>query len=166
MLIRPFEPDDLANVVALNNASVPDVNELSEDDVLRLVGLSDAALVAEVDGAFAGFCWVMGPGLPYESLNYVWFSQHYTEFVYLDRIAVHPHYRRYGIGSAFYSELARMFVATRPVMLCEVNLRPRNETSLRFHERVGFREVGRQDTDDGKKTVSLLAWTLSEAQLG
>jgi predicted GNAT superfamily acetyltransferase len=166
VLIRPFEPDDLANVVALNNASVPDVNELSEDDVLRLVGLSDAALVAEVDGAFAGFCWVMGPGLPYESLNYVWFSERYPNFVYLDRIAVHPHFRRYGVGSAFYSELARRFAGTRPVMLCEVNLRPRNETSLRFHERVGFREVGQQDTDGGAKTVSLLAWSLSEDQAG
>ncbi len=166
MLIRPFEPDDLANVLALNNASVPDVNELSEDEVLRLAGLSDVALVAEVDGGFAGFCWVMGPGLPYESLNYVWFSERYTEFVYLDRIAVHPHFRRYGVGSAFYSELARRFAGTRPVMLCEVNLRPRNETSLRFHERVGFREVGQQDTDGGAKTVSLLAWSLSEDQAG
>ena len=166
MLIRPFEPDDLANVLALNNASVPDVNELSEDEVLRLAGLSDAALVAEVDGGFAGFCWVMGPGLTYESLNYVWFSERYPNFVYLDRIAVHPHFRRYGVGSAFYSELARRFAATRPVMLCEVNLRPRNETSLRFHERVGFREVGQQDTDGGAKTVSLLAWSLSEDQAG
>jgi predicted GNAT superfamily acetyltransferase len=166
VLIRPFEPDDLANVVALNNASVPDVNELSEDEVLRLAGLSDVALVAEVDGGFAGFCWVMGPGLPYESLNYVWFSERYPNFVYLDRIAVHPHFRRYGVGSAFYSELARRFAGTRPVMLCEVNLRPRNETSLRFHERVGFREVGQQDTDGGAKTVSLLAWSLSEDQAG
>ena len=166
MLIRPFEPDDLANVLALNNASVPDVNELSEDEVLRLAGLSDAALVAEVDGGFAGFCWVMGPGLPYESLNYAWFSERYPNFVYLDRIAVHPHFRRYGVGSAFYSELARRFAGTRPVMLCEVNLRPRNEASLRFHERAGFREVGQQDTDGGAKTVSLLAWSLSEDQAG
>ena len=63
--------------------------ELSEDD---------AALVAEVDGRFAGFCWVMRPGQSYASENYVWFSQQYDDFVYLDRIAVLPDYRRYGIG--------------------------------------------------------------------
>lgn len=166
MHIRPFQPDDLPAVLALNNACVPDVNELDEQGVLRLVDMTDAALVAEVDGAFAGFCWVMGPGLAYESLNYVWFSERYDQFVYLDRIAVHPQFRRYGVGSAFYTELQRMFGATRPVLLCEVNLRPRNETSLRFHERVGFREVGQQDTDGGEKTVSLLAWRLAEDQLG
>lgn len=166
MHIRPFQPDDLPAVLSLNNDSVPDVNELDEQGVLRLVAMADAALVAEVDGEFAGFCWVMGAGVPYESLNYTWFSERYDEFVYLDRIAVHPRFRRFGVGSAFYRELQRMFVATRPVLLCEVNLRPRNETSLRFHERVGFREVGQQDTDGGAKTVSLLAWTLAEAQLG
>ena len=29
-----------------------------------------------------------------------------------------------------------------PVLLCEVNVRPRNDVSLAFHESVGFREVG------------------------
>jgi predicted GNAT superfamily acetyltransferase len=164
--IRAYRPDDLAAVLALNNASVPDVNELDEPEVARLVALADAALVAEVDGGFAGFCWVLGPGRPYASLNYTWFSARYDDFVYLDRIAVHPHYRRYGVGSALYAELASMFTGRRPVLLCEVNLRPRNETSLRFHERVGFREVGQQDTDGGAKRVSLLAWALEEDRAG
>jgi predicted GNAT superfamily acetyltransferase len=42
------------------------------------------------------------------------------------------------------------------VLCCEVNVRPRNDVSLEFHHTVGFREVGQQDTDGGKKTVSLL----------
>jgi predicted GNAT superfamily acetyltransferase len=158
--IRPYRPDDLAAVLALNNASVPDVNELAGPDVARLTGIADAALVAEVDGGFAGFCWVLGPAQPYESLNYAWFSARYDDFVYLDRIAVHPYYRRYGVGSALYAALVTTFAGRRPVLLCEVNLRPRNETSLRFHERLGFREVGQQDTDGGAKRVSLLALPL------
>jgi predicted GNAT superfamily acetyltransferase len=32
-----------------------------------------------------------------------------------------------------------------------------NEGSLRFHHRIGFVEVGQQDTDGGTKRVSLLA---------
>jgi predicted GNAT superfamily acetyltransferase len=47
-----------------------------------------------------------------------------------------------------------------PVLFCEVNVRPRNETSLAFHEAIGFREVGQQDTDGGTKRVSLLALDL------
>ena len=36
-------------------------------------------------------------------------------------------------------------------------MKPRNDGSLRFHHRIGFTEVGQQDTDGGKKRVSLLA---------
>lgn len=96
--IRTFAAHDVEPVLALNNASVPELNELDAAEVARLAALAEAALVAEVDGSFAGFCWVIGPAQPYASLNYGWFSRQYDEFVYLDRIAVHPHFRRYGIG--------------------------------------------------------------------
>ena len=158
--LRPFAIDDVPSVLALNNANVPELNELDAAEVQRLAGLAASALVAEVDGEFAGFCWVLGPGQPYDSLNYRWFSARYTEFVYLDRIAIHPNFRRHGIGRACYEQLAREFSATTPVLLCEVNVRPLNERSLRFHQSLGFAEVGQQDTDDGRKTVSLLALSL------
>jgi len=158
--LRPFALHDVAAVLTLNNASVPELNELDAPEVARLAGLAARALVAECDGAFAGFCWVLGPGQPYDSLNYRWFSARYESFVYLDRIAVHPDFRRYGIGRSFYGELVREFASVCPVLLCEVNVRPMNEGSLRFHHSLGFGEVGRQDTDDGRKTVSLLALQL------
>ena len=160
MIIRPLAHHDLDDVLALNNASVPAVNELDAPEVARLASLAEAALVAEVEGRFAGFCWTLGPGQPYASLNYAWFSARYTDFTYLDRIAVADEFRRFGVGRALYAELVRRFTGTRPVILCEVNVRPRNEVSLRFHEGLGFREVGQQDTDGGTKTVSLLELAL------
>lgn len=159
--IRPFAAHDVEHALALNNANVPELNELDAPEVARLAALAEAALVAEVDGSFAGFCWVIGPAQPYGSLNYGWFSRQYEEFVYLDRIAVLPDFRRYGIGRSFYETLVEQFRGTWPVLLCEVNLRPRNDASLRFHHSIGFREVGQQETDGGKKTVSLLALPLS-----
>ena len=109
VLVRGFEPRDVAAVLDLNNANVPALNELDAAEVTRLAGIADAALVAEVDGRFAGFCWVLSPGKEYGSLNYGWFSRNFSDFVYLDRIAVAPEFRRYGIGRAFYQELVERF---------------------------------------------------------
>lgn len=158
--IRPFAIHDVPAVLELNNANVPELNELDAAEVTRLAGIADAALTAEVNGAFAGFCWVLSPGKPYGSLNYGWFSRHYTDFVYLDRIAVLPEYRRFGIGRAFYAELVARFTGVWSMIACEVNIRPYNERSLKFHHSIGFREVGQQETDGGNKTVSLLSLPL------
>ena len=59
------------------------------------------------------------------------------------------------------AELERRIAGSTPWLLCEVNVRPLNAGSLRFHHRIGFTEVGQQDTDGGRKTVSLLAKPLS-----
>ena len=158
--IRETIADDLPAALALNNESVPALNELDSKEIERLLGMSSLALTAEVDGAFAGFCITFPPGVDYASLNYGWFSRNYDDFVYLDRIAVDPAYRRYGIGRGFYERVVERFTGVYPHLLCEVNVRPRNEASLLFHHSIGFREVGQQDTDGGNKTVSLLALKL------
>ena len=160
--IRETISDDLAAALELNNRSVPALNELDAAEIERLLGMAALALTAEVDGQFAGFCITFPPGVDYASLNYGWFSRQYSEFVYLDRIAVHSDFRRFGIGRGFYAALVEQFNSTHPVLLCEVNVRPRNEASLLFHHSIGFREVGQQDTDGGNKTVSLLALPLDE----
>ncbi|MEX1106856.1 MAG: GNAT family N-acetyltransferase [Ilumatobacteraceae bacterium] len=159
-MIRNLTTDDLAAALALNNVNVPAVNELDHAEIARLLGMSLVSLAAEVDGAFAGFCITFAPGVDYASLNYGWFSRNYMEFAYLDRIAVDVSFRRYGIGRAFYAELRERLTGRAPVLLCEVNVRPRNDASLEFHQSIGFREVGQQDTDGGNKTVSLLELAL------
>lgn len=167
VLVRTFEEGDIADALALNNASVPDLNELDEAAMRRLLAMSDTALVAETEPAddagparFAGFCWVMRPGADYASENYVWFSQQYPDFVYLDRITVMPDCRRLGAGRAMYADLVQRYTGVAPVLTCEVNLVPRNDTSLRFHVGLGFVEVGQQHTGGGAKQVSLLALQL------
>jgi predicted GNAT superfamily acetyltransferase len=160
--IRPLRTSDLDAVLALNNANVPAVSGL---DRAELAGLTSISLVAEVETGFAGFCMVMPPGVDYASLNYAWFSSHagdlgHRTFAYLDRIAVAPGARRQGVGRALYADLVDRLTGTVPVLFCEVNVRPRNDTSLAFHATIGFHEVGQQDTDGGAKRVSLLALEL------
>jgi uncharacterized protein len=158
MLIRPLSSDDLPTVLRLNNAAIPAVSEADLAKLELLVAQSCLSLVAEHDGRVVGFCINFAPGADYASVNYLWFCERYTEFVYLDRIAVDETARNMGIGAALYTAVEAAIVGT-PQLFCEVNLRPRNDGSLRFHERLGFVEVGQQETDYGI-LVSMLAKNL------
>lgn len=162
MIIRPMTTADLPAAVLLNNAAVPALSEADESKMTSLLAQARLSLVAEHEGIVVGFCINFGPGAPYASVNYRWFCERYDDFVYLDRIAVAEHARNMGIGAALYNAVQDE-VAGTPWLFCEVNLRPRNDGSLRFHERIGFVEVGQQETDYGF-LVSMLAKDLRDAR--
>jgi len=156
MLLRPYSPADLGVVHAINQAEAPAVGSVTPDEFAHVAAQSAIALVAVDDDsdAVAGFCLVLAPGAEYASGNYAWFSDRYDDFVYLDRIAIAPAFQRRGIGRAMYAEVDRLARELRPdaTDFClEVNLRPRNDGSLAFHDRLGFTEVGQRETDYGAR---------------
>ena len=162
MLIRDYRPADLDAVHAINQAEVPAVGSVTDAELTHIVGESSIALVADLDGVVGGFCLVLPPGADYGSANYAWFSERYTDFVYLDRVAIAPQFQRRGIGRSLYAEVERLTSERRPTadhFTLEVNLRPRNDQSLAFHAGLGFVEVGRRETDYGV-TVAMLAKSL------
>lgn len=154
-LVAPMRPDELEIVRNLNNAALPAVNELSDAALASLVREAELALTLRQDGALGGFLIAFAPGSDYASPNYRWFSDRYPDFLYVDRIVVAPQARGQGLGRALYRAVFDQ-AAGRP-LCCEVNLRPPNESSLRFHHSLSFREVGRQETEGGEKEVALLA---------
>lgn len=165
MLLREYRHDDLDTIHAINEGEVPAVGTETPEALAHIAAESVIALVAEVDGVVAGFCMVLPPGADYASGNYQWFAERYDEFVYLDRIAIPPAYQRRGLGAALYAEVERLAterLPSAPWFTLEVNLRPRNDTSLAFHDRLGFVEVGRRETDYGA-LVSLMAKPLGAA---
>lgn len=157
--MRAYRPDDLAVVHAINQAQVPAVGTELIDDLGHIGDESLIALVAELDGEIAGFCFVLAPGADYDSINYLWFSERYDDFVYLDRVAISPDFQRRGLGRSMYAEVERLAAERRPMatdFTLEVNLEPRNDQSLAFHAELGFVEVGQQRTNYGT-LVSLMA---------
>jgi predicted GNAT superfamily acetyltransferase len=158
MPVRLLTPNDLDRVLAINQSGVPGVGTIEATQLAHLVDESSMALVATVDDPtgemVAGFCLVLRPGADYGSVNYRWFSEHYDDFVYLDRVAIAPEFQGRGLGRALYDEVERR--ADAAWFTLEVNLRPRNDGSLAFHDRLGFVEVGQQETDYGH-LVSLMA---------
>ena len=152
---RTIEDADLDDVLELNQAHVPAVGSLDRDRLAQLVAQAETAVIAEERSALAGFVIALPPGVDYTSPNYRWFSDRYEDFVYVDRVAVSSEHQRAGVGQLLYDQVEACTDA--PLFCCEVNLRPRNDASLRFHERRGFEPVGEQDTDGGAKRVLLFA---------
>src|SRR5690606_34433974 len=132
----------------------------SRDELAHLVGISIVRLVVD-DGEVGGFVLALPPGLDYASENYRWFSERSQDWLYVDRIVLAPRLRGRGIGPILYDAvLAAARAAGRRGVTCGVNLRPPNPGSLAFHRRLGFREVGRQETKGGENQVALLAITV------
>lgn len=155
--IRPYDPADLAALVAINDAAYPAVPVTPPEELAELFAMSRVALVAD-DGEPAGFLVALGPGQSYASENYAWFSARSRDFLYVDRIVLAERLRGRGVGPRLYAgaeDAARADGATE--ITCEVNLRPANPGSLAFHSRLGFVEVGRQETKGGTTEVALLA---------
>lgn len=156
VVIRDITFEDHDSVLRMNEEAIPAVSKASADHMAWLISVSCYPRVATIDMEIVGFLLGLPPGVEYTSENYRWFISRYQDFVYVDRVVVAASARGNGVGKRFYEDLFEFSRARAPVILCEVNLNPRNEGSLRFHERFGFEEVGRQDTEGGAKRVSLL----------
>ena len=139
----------LDQVLALNNANTPAVSELTEEELrFDLEHCLYPLMITDVrNDELVAFCVTFGPGAPYQSSNYKWFSDRYENFVYLDRIAVASDHQNQGLGAALYETLEEKMIADQSttVLACEVNLQPANPGSLRFHHRLGFEEVGQHE---------------------
>jgi uncharacterized protein len=157
--LRRIRTDDHEQVLALNAANVVKLAPMDEARLLELEGMADRFDVVEVDGEFGGFVITFAPGTAYDSDNYRWFTERYDgHFYYLDRIVLADDHRRQGLGSFVYDELEQ--VARRYGRLTlEVNLVPRNDASLTFHDRRGYVEVGQ--LGDQSHLVSLMEKHLS-----
>ena len=154
--IREPVASDIAWMTALNNAAVPAVNTLSEEAMAALLDACCFARVMSRDGE--GLALLIGfdqTGI-YDSLNFQWFKARYEGFLYVDRIVVDDRTRGEGLGAKLYHAYFAEAEARGLPVTCEVNERPPNPGSMRFHERAGFKVVGRQDTEGGAKSVALL----------
>lgn len=159
--MQTITPQDIAPLLALNNAAVPHVNELETDAFQAIVGEAAVAVKAvDANGGVAGFVLALLPGKRYASDNYAWFCANMAKdgFLYVDRIVVDPTRRRSGAARALYEHVfAEAVRLGAPRVTCEVNVRPPNPTSMAFHEALGFAGVGEIEPNGGSKRVRLLA---------
>ena len=165
-------------VLRLNNGNVPAVSYMDRAELEVDLALAQHALVIGADtvddtvddtvndtvdstanDTVAGFCTTFSSGLPQDlGVNYAWFAARYPSFVYLDRVVIDEPFRSNGLGQLLYGEVEQRIrnEGRTNLFTCEVNLQPRNEGSLRFHARLGFTQVGEQESKPGL-IVAMLA---------
>ena len=152
---------DHAEVLELNEAAVPHVNSVNAEVLEDLAQQAFYFRLIRAEGLLGGFLLALAEEARYGSPNFTWFQARYERFAYIDRVVVNPALRRAGIARLLYEDLERAATTERELLACEVNIRPPNPGSVAFHERMGFREVGQQDTEDGAKRVSLMTKRLT-----
>lgn len=154
--IRDALPEDSDGVVALNDAAVQHTSAMDAERLASLAALAWYFRVIAVDGMLAGFLLAMREHADYRNENFAFFASRFQRFLYVDRIVIEPNYSELRLGSLFYQDIFRAAKAENiPHIVCEYNIQPPNEPSRRFHDKFGFKEIGTQWLDGGRKKVSL-----------
>jgi hypothetical protein len=158
MLIRDACAEDFGAIVTLNEREVQQTSAMDLQRLQELADLSSYFRVAETNGRVAAFLLAMREGAPYLNDNYGWFANRFPQFFYVDRIVVGADFAGRKIGSLLYEDL---FDCARTeginTIMCEYNVEPPNPASKQFHDKFGFKELGRQWVAGGSKLVSLQA---------
>ena len=104
VLKEPYLSSDLEEILAINQANIPEVGSVS--DMGRLKSLLDwsSHLIVIRKDEIAGFIILMREGQNYDSLNYDFFNSRDYPFLYVDRIAIKDGHRRKGLGRKIYEK--------------------------------------------------------------
>ena len=157
MQIRRITDEDRPFVLECNRVNVEVLSPMDETRLEYFREKSEMFRVVTIEGKPAAFLIALREGLDdYTSENYIWFTKQYEKFLYVDRVVIDERFRGRGIGRRLYEEVADHARSTDvPVMTAEIDIRPYNEPSLKFHESMGFHEVGQQVIRGGEIEVSL-----------
>lgn len=164
MTIRPYRDSDLDRLYAANVASVPGVGAATRAELASWIAMSTCLVSVDEPDQALGFITLIKPGTEaYESANLRWFEDYQSNtgksVIYVDRIALLPEARGQRLGEALYRAAFEHF-AGHDEIGCEVNTLPPNPGSHRFHQRLGFVEVGKQVFNPGEKAVMYYARAL------
>ena len=134
---------ELDNIYKINQANVPEVGSIANvSEFQKLLFMGSFNLIAKIDDEVIGYIVCFRDKSAYGSINYKFFSETISKFLYIDRIAIKDTYRHQGIGKKIYEQVFNKANELGLPVVCEVNTRPLNEPSLKFHRKLGFTECG------------------------
>ena len=144
-----YDENYVSDIYIINQDNVPKVGSLdSIDQQKKLLSVSSYHSILLEDDELIGFAICFRESRPYWSENYKYFENKLDRFLYVDRIAIRNEYRRQGHAKRMYEDIFDFAGQDGLIVTAEVNTKPANEGSIRFHEYMGFKEVGARSFDD------------------
>ena len=155
-IIKKVDKKDFLEIIKINEAAIPAVNSVTETEFDWFYKHSIYFKKAIKIDRIIGFLLVLPSNLNYRSPNYQWFSNHYKNFAYIDRVVISKNYKNNGIGTSLYLDLEKFLCHSKSLIACEFNLKPVNKESKNFHIKLNYEHVGTQFTENNRKQVSLM----------
>ena len=144
-----YDENYVSDIYIINQDNVPKVGSLdSIDQQKKLLSVSSYHSILLKDHELIGFAICFRESRPYWSENYKYFENKLDRFLYVDRIAIRSEYRRQGHAKRMYEDIFDFAGQDGLIVTAEVNTKPANQGSIRFHEYMGFKEVGARSFDD------------------
>ena len=144
-----YDENHVSDIYSINQDNVPEVGSLdSLDQQRKLLSISSYHSILLEENELIGFSICFRESRPYWSENYKYFEDKLDRFLYIDRIAIRSEYRRQGHAKRMYEDIFNFASQDDLIVTAEVNTKPANQVSLRFHEYMGFKEVGARSFDD------------------
>ena len=144
-----YDENYVSDIYSINQDNVPEVGSLNSiDQQKKLLSVSSYHSILLEDDELIGFAICFRESRPYWSENYKYFENKLDRFLYVDRIAIRNEYRRQGHAKRMYEDIFNFAGQDGLTVTAEVNTKPANQGSIRFHEYMGFKEVGMRSFDD------------------
>lgn len=125
--------------------------ETSSLDEARFESLIHQAYMAIGGATGEALLLAFGPDSPYDGQHFQWFRARFKGFIYIDRIIIDPDCRGHGLARQLYGQLIETARAEGfQSLVCEVNIKPMNQASIDFHEKMGFDPLAENIISDNK----------------
>jgi len=154
---KRIRPENYDFILSLNEQNIEVLSPIFKGELCFFERTADLFELVCIDGLPVGFCIALREDIKeYDLRCYRWFRERYPKYLYIDRIVVSEKYRRLGIGKRIYNIIFNQawkngvkFVAAG------ITTAPYNESSLKFHQALGFSEVGEETIRNGTVKVSM-----------
>ena len=142
-MIGPILDSQHAKILRMNQEFVHWLSLLDENGLTELLNLAHyKKQIHDATGVLIGYVH----DVDYDHKNLKWLRAKFNSFYYIDRIILDSAAQGKGYGKQLYADFeAEARQKNLPRLVCEVNTKPNNPGSHKFHERLGFRVIGDVD---------------------